>query len=168
MAHRFSLYLVRHAIASDKGDAYPDDAARPLTAEGMAKFRKAARGLADLGVEVDRVLTSPLVRARQTADILAAELPGHAPVVETAALQPGVPFERLIEALAGCTDCAAVAIVGHEPGIGDAAARLIGSASAFEFKKGAVCRVDFESWPPRPPGTLHWFLTPKVLKALCG
>ncbi len=77
MADSYSLYLVRHAIAAERGEQYPDDAKRPLTTQGMTRFRKAVRGLAELDVEVDLILTSPFVRARQTADILSEQLRGH-------------------------------------------------------------------------------------------
>lgn len=158
----FSLYVVRHAIAAERGDAFPDDSKRPLTSAGKAKFKKAARGLAEIGVEVDRILTSPYTRARETADILAAQLSGHPPVIETRALEPGRPFEHLLEALAEHADCRAVAIVGHEPGIGECAGRLV-AAPALEFKKGAMCRIDFDTWPSDAPGVLRWFVTPKIL-----
>ena len=64
------LYLVRHAIAAERGDKWPDDTKRPLTHKGAARMRQAVEGLRALGVEIDLVLTSPLVRAEQTADIL--------------------------------------------------------------------------------------------------
>src|SRR5512146_79417 len=83
------LYLVRHAIAAERGIQYPDDSKRPLTGQGMSRFREVVEGLAMLGVKVDLVLASPLVRALQTAQILSAGLPGHPPIEETPALTPG-------------------------------------------------------------------------------
>jgi phosphohistidine phosphatase len=65
MPDSIELYLIRHAIAEERGDKWPDDAKRPLTLEGTARMRKAAKGLVRLGVKFDVVLTSPLVRARQ-------------------------------------------------------------------------------------------------------
>ena len=59
-----------------------------------------------------------------------------------------------------------IALVGHEPNIGELAARLIGSRHAIEFKKGAVCRIDVEALPPSGPGDLRWLLTPKILRAI--
>jgi phosphohistidine phosphatase len=168
MADRLSLYLVRHAIAADRGDRWADDAERPLTEGGIAKFRRVARGLAEIGVDADRILASPFVRARQTADLLAAALPGEPPVSETPALVPGAAFGDLVEAVSHCRDCAALALVGHEPGIGDLAGRLIGASAPLEFKKGAVCCIDFDAWPPTTPGRLRWFVTPKILKRIGG
>jgi hypothetical protein len=97
-----ALYIVRHAIAEERGEAYPDDELRPLSAKGMAKFRKAAKGLAKFGVTVDHVLSSPLVRARQTADILVEEIGGRPEIVETRALTPEASYEKLREALESC------------------------------------------------------------------
>jgi phosphohistidine phosphatase SixA len=59
-----------------------------------------------------------------------------------------------------------IAIVGHEPNIGELAARLLGSKHPLEFKKGGVCRVDHETLPPAGPGTLRWFLSPKILRSI--
>lgn len=166
MPRRLSLYLVRHAIAADRGDAYPDDDLRPLTSAGTAKFRKAVDGLSRLDVALDLVLTSPLVRARQTADILADGLDGRPRVVETDALRPGVRFDRLVRAIGECGECADIALVGHEPDIGDVAARLVGGSIPLAFNKGAVCRIDFDEWPSDGPGRLRWFLTQKILRRI--
>ncbi len=164
MAHALALYLVRHALAADRGEAYPDDHLRPLTPKGIARFRKAVEGLARLDVSIDSVLTSPLVRARQTAEILAAGLAGSPPVVETAELRPGGRFDRLVAEVAGCKDCTAIALVGHEPDIGELAGRLLGTTGSLAFNKGAVCRIDFDTWPADGPGRLRWFVTQRILR----
>ena len=168
MADSYSLYLVRHAIAAERGDDYPDDSKRPLTGQGMSRFRKAARGLVEIGVEVDLILTSPFVRARQTADILSEQLRGNPPVVETNALVPGAAHADLIAELANHAKRSALALVGHEPGIGTTAARLVGARGAFEFKKGGVCRIELSSLPPAGPGRLIWFVPPKMLVGVKG
>jgi phosphohistidine phosphatase len=130
----------------------------------MAKFRKAVKGLARFSASVDVILTSPLVRARQTADILADGLSGPPKVVETDALRPGARFERLVKAVADCTGCAAIALVGHEPDLGEMAGRLVGAPGPLGFNKGAVCRIDFDQWPADGPGRLCWFVTQKILR----
>src|SRR5471032_563126 len=84
-----SLFLVRHAIAAERGEAWPDDAKRPLTSKGIARMREVARGLTALGVEIEVVLTSPLLRARQTTDVLVEVLKPLPAVVVTATLAPG-------------------------------------------------------------------------------
>src|SRR4030095_15722922 len=85
----YELYLIRHGLAEERGDAWPDDAKRPLTEEGMSRLRKIARGLTRLGVSIDTVLTSPLVRPRQTAEIIAGGLDSHPTVVNVESLAPG-------------------------------------------------------------------------------
>ena len=163
-----SLYLVRHAIAGERGEAYPNDDLRPLTSKGIARFRKAVRGLARHDVAVDTILSSPLVRARQTADILAAALSGAPPVVETNALRPGARFDDLVKEVARHTACDAIALVGHEPHIGETAARLLRAQGTVAFNKGAICRIDFDAWPPDGPGRLRWFVTQRMLRKLAG
>src|SRR3954469_4742276 len=76
------LYLVRHAIAADRGDEWPDDTKRPLTVRGISRFKEVVRGLVPLDVAIAEIFTSPLVRAKQTAYLLAAGMGGK-PVVKT-------------------------------------------------------------------------------------
>src|SRR5215470_6482402 len=162
----FELYLVRHGLAEARGDAWPDDAKRPLTERGVARMRKSARSLSRLGVSIDVVLTSPLVRTRQTAEILAAAFNPRPTVVNVDALAPGGNQSSVLTELEKHVRRGHIAIVGHEPGIGELAGRLAGMRHALELKKGAVCRIDVETLPPKGGGTLRWFLTPRVLRNL--
>lgn len=164
MADPIELYLIRHGLAEDRGEAWPDDTKRPLTHKGMARLRRAAAALEALGVKFDQVLTSPLVRARQTAEIMAQV--GKAPIGTSHGLAPGGTVAQVIEELGRHGAHTRIALVGHEPGIGELAARLIGSRAALEFKKGAVCRIDVETLPPARAGHLRWFATPKMLRAM--
>jgi phosphohistidine phosphatase len=162
----FCIYLVRHGLAAEQGPAYPNDGERPLTSEGIERLRVEGLGLRGLQVKLDRVLTSPLVRAAQTAEILAAAAGDGAPVVTVDALLPGGRYETLMAALARLGDARSIALVGHMPSIGEAAARLVGAADALPFKKGAVCCVEVDGFPPSRSGQLRWFLPPKALRAL--
>ena len=166
MAGPYELYLIRHGLAAERGQEWPEDAKRPLTEQGMSRLRKEARGLARLGVSIDVVLTSPLVRARQTAEIVAGAFDPHPQVVNLEALAPGGGYQAVLADLEKHSRRARIALVGHEPGIGELAARLIGARHPIEFKKGAICRIDLETLPPAGPGTLRWFLTPKILRSL--
>jgi phosphohistidine phosphatase len=159
----YRIFLVRHAIAGERGPQFPDDRKRPLTPEGIGKFRKVARGLAALEPEIEIILTSPLVRAVQTAELMAQYLPGHPAVVTTDALAPRTSYADVLAMLSQHTKRSGLALVGHEPGLGVVAARLVGGRRAFALKKGGVCRVDVDSLPPAAPGRLVWFLPPKVL-----
>lgn len=161
----FELYLVRHAIAEERGDAWPDDSKRPLTEDGAARMRKAARGLMRLGVRFDAVLTSPYVRTRQTAEIVANAFDERPPIIAVESLAPGGSVQSILTDLERQARRSRLAIVGHEPGIGELAARLAGARYPLEFKKGAVCRIDIKTFPAGP-GKLRWFLTPKILRQL--
>jgi len=166
MAGPFELYLIRHGLPEERGDAWPDDAKRPLTAEGMTRLRKAARGMAQLGLSFDVILTSPLVRTRQTAEIVAGGLDPRPSIVNVDSLAPDGNYAAIVTDLEKHARKTRIALVGHEPGIGELAARLIGSRHAIEFKKGAIARVDIEDIPPAGPGDLRWLMTPKILRAL--
>jgi phosphohistidine phosphatase len=166
MAGAYQLFLIRHGVAEERGDAWPDDAKRPLSEDGIERFQRSARGLARLDVWIDVVLTSPLVRARQTADIVAAAFDPQPSIVTIESLAPGGSYASLVADLEKHGRKTRIALVGHEPGIGELGARLIGSRHSFEFKKGAVCRIDVDEIPPVGPGDLRWFLTPKVMASI--
>lgn len=162
----FEIYLIRHAIAEERGEAWPDDTLRPLSRGGVSRMKKTARGLARLDLRFDVVLTSPLVRARQTADIVVSAFERRPPVVVVASLAPEGTDAEVLADLEMHARRSRIAIVGHEPNIGHLAARLAGSRHPFTFKKGAVCRIDVGTLPPTRPGTLCWFLTPAILRAI--
>jgi phosphohistidine phosphatase len=162
----YELYLIRHGVAEERSDAWPDDSKRPLTEEGMTRLRKSMRGLTRLGVSFEVILTSPLVRTRQTADIVASELEARPHILAVESLAPEGSFQALMTDLEKQNRRSAIALVGHEPGIGDLAARLTGSRRRLEFKKGAICRIDVDTLPPSEAGSLRWFLTPRIMRAL--
>ncbi len=88
-AQEFELYLIRHGVAAERGENYPDDTKRPLTNEGVQKLRKEAKALVALDIIFDVILTSPLVRTRQTAEVIAAAFRNAPPIVNMASLAPG-------------------------------------------------------------------------------
>jgi phosphohistidine phosphatase len=160
------LYLVRHGVAAERGDDYPDDSKRPLTGSGIARLKQEAKGLERLGVAFDQIISSPLTRTKQTADILAESMKSKPPVALVDALAPAGTPSSVIQELAKYAKKARIAIVGHEPNLGELAAKLIGARAPIEFKKGAICRIDFEQLPPKGIGQLRWFLPPRVLRKL--
>jgi len=162
-----SIYIVRHAIAAERGEKWPDDAKRPLTPDGAARMRDAVQGLEALEVEIDVVCTSPLVRATETAEILVRGLSPKPGLLSVPALAPGSAPARMAEAISTHAPKQAVAVVGHEPGLGEFAAWLIGARQAIPLKKGGVIRIDVPEWPPaKQSGTLIWAATPKMLRSL--
>jgi phosphohistidine phosphatase len=160
------LYLVRHGIAEDRGEDWPDDSKRPLTSSGIVKLRKEARGLVALGVTFDQIITSPLVRTRQTADVLAEVLKGKPPIATSDALAPAGTPAAVIQEIGRHARKPRIALVGHEPNLGELAAQLLGAKAPLEFKKGGICRIDFDVPPPKGVGALRWFVTPKMLRSL--
>jgi len=160
------LYLVRHAIAAERGDEWPDDSQRPLTETVINRFNEAVEGLAWLDVDIDEIFTSPLVRAKQTATLLAHGLGNKTSVKTLDALSPGHAPRQVMNELSRAAKYHRIALVGHEPGLGELAAHLIGSARSLPFKKGGVCHVTIQGLTSRRPGELVWFLPPKVLRRL--
>jgi phosphohistidine phosphatase len=161
------LLIVRHAIAFERNTRrWPDDAARPLSPQGVARAAKAAAGMQRLVRAPQRVLASPFVRAQQTAAIL-SEIAGWPLARECAELAPGETPEALLAALRRWPE-ARVAVVGHEPGLSRLlAAALPGDAgsAAFRFRKMGAALLSFTG-AARPGGArLEWLVPPKLLRA---
>jgi phosphohistidine phosphatase len=156
------LWLVRHAPAEDAAD----DDVRALSERGRKRFARAALGLDALALEFDQLWTSPLLRARQTAELLSEHARGEPRVVDALA---AAPDGELLDALASCPGTC-LALVGHEPWLSQLAAWLVfGSREAgagLAFKKGGLAWL---SGTPRPGGMrLRAFLPPRVLRALAN
>ncbi len=166
------LYLLRHAPAEERDPRrYPSDEERPLSRDGRARMASAARGLKALGLEFDRILTSPLIRARQTAEIVAAVLrdPPHAELFPP--LSPGVEASSLARSLVSLRAGKRLLLVGHEPGLSLFAAFLLsgeGAGAALVLKKGGLCRIDFEGGIVPGEGRLIFHLPPRILRLLGG
>jgi phosphohistidine phosphatase len=160
------LYLVRHAIAAERGDEWPDDDKRPLTERGIARFRESVAGLEALDTAIDEIFTSPLIRAKQTAELLAAAFAPTPTVKLLDALAPGNGPGIVMTQLARAARRRRIALVGHEPDLGELAAHLLGAGRPLPFKKGAVCRIDVEGLASKRKGSLIWFVPPKILRKL--
>jgi phosphohistidine phosphatase len=160
------LLLIRHAPAVRNGSAGIRDGERPLTARGRARFRRAARGLARIAARPDVLLTSPLARARATAEIAAAAFKKVTPRVEPALGQQSV--DAVVAALKKCPRDAMVAVVGHEPTLSRLLARMLDARpddDRFAFKKGGAALLDLPDGPAAP-GRLRWFVKPRILRSL--
>lgn len=161
------LLIVRHAIAFERDSKrWPDDGARPLTAEGTARARQAAKGLKRLVDRPQRLLTSPLTRARQTAEIL-TEFADWPKALDCPALSQGGSPEAALEALRAQPQ-KLVAVVGHQPGLGQLIAACMPGAAkpqAFELKKFGVALLSFDGAPRAGHASLRWLLAPKLIRA---
>ncbi|MGA2189362.1 MAG: histidine phosphatase family protein [Steroidobacteraceae bacterium] len=160
------LLIVRHAIAFERDlHRWRDDGARPLSPAGMRRARKAAAGLKEISMAPGRVLTSPLVRARQTAQIL-SDVAGWPPAEEAAELAPGEPALAVLTLL-GKDRSKLVAVVGHQPGLGDLLSACLladGRDLRIDMKKNAVACVSFAGAPRAGRASLKWLATPRMLR----
>jgi phosphohistidine phosphatase len=160
------IYLVRHGIAiehGERGDLADDD--RPLTAKGRRRFRRGARALARLGEPIEFVFTSPLARAVQTAEILAAALKmDEVDVLED--LRPDGAIGKLLSEVGRrVKDGQSVALVGHDPQMSQLVAALGDVPRAeqprIDFRKGAIVRIDVGELPSARPTEPRWWLRPR-------
>jgi|YNPBryBLVA2012_1023415.scaffolds.fasta_scaffold02249_4 phosphohistidine phosphatase len=160
------LYLLRHGIAVEPGMPGITEAERPLSEDGVEKMERVALGIARLVGSFGVILTSPLRRARQTADIVAGACECAEAVQEWKHLLPGTSPQTVCANLTPFLEGDRILLVGHEPAIGRLAGHLIGcDGQPVVFKKGALCRIDLETPPPAARGTLVWLLQPKHLRA---
>jgi phosphohistidine phosphatase len=160
------LYIIRHGQAGHYGDAkWPDDTQRPLTEEGKQRLAEMVEKLVERGFGPRVVATSPLVRCRQSAEIVAEKVPVEVEVVELDELQPGSDLEALVEWTAKQPrEVRQVAWVGHAPDVGRMAAELMGNRhGSIRFAKGSVAAMRFHGTPEIGHGELRWLLTAKML-----
>ena len=164
------LYLVRHAIAEEATAGMPD-AERRLTEVGIQRMLRTARGLHRIGVVPDRVVSSPLRRAAETAALLARVLAPGLEVEIEASLAPECEPAAVVRWLASARAASAMALVGHQPGMGRLASFLLAGspdAVSFAFKKGAVAALYLGAKPAAGSARLEWFVAPRQSRAMGG
>jgi phosphohistidine phosphatase len=159
------LYLIRHAEATPLGEGgITEDAERPLTPKGEEQAKKLGAALRQKGLQPGVVVSSPLLRARQTAELLLQGLGEPAPSMRVSEdISPGGKRRRLSRFV---KDLAAdkVALVGHQPDLGEFAAWLIGSRKAqLDLAKAGVACVVCDGKPGKADGRLVWLVTPELL-----
>lgn len=156
------ILLLRHAVAAEARPGQAD-AERPLTAEGKQKLQALLRRLRKAGVRPALILTSPYLRARQSAEIARGILAPDAILVPARALAPGSAPQEAWDEIRLYADQPSVLCASHEPLCSQLAAFLLGAPEmAVDFKKGAVMRIDVESASPRPKGALRWLVSPRL------
>jgi phosphohistidine phosphatase len=155
------VYFLRHGKALSRADWTEDDDLRPLTVAGEALVRAEAQAMKRMGLDVGIIVTSPLARARRTAEIVAEELDLGEHLLEDERLAHGFDLRRLAKIVAGQAEGADVMVVGHEPEFSAAISAAIGGGRV-EMKKGALARVDFAG-PDLRNGVLAWLVTPAQL-----
>jgi phosphohistidine phosphatase len=158
------LYVLRHAWAGEFGDPqWPDDSLRPLSREGARRFARVAELLIERGVAPAVIATSPYVRCRQTAEILADLLEHRPRIVELPALAPGSDLASLVawsQSHAGQDIC----WVGHKPDVSNLTAALLGSPELdVRFAKATMAALEFAGTIAPGRGRLYWLATAKML-----
>lgn len=156
------VYLLRHGIAEDARSGI-NDADRALTPDGRRKLRQVLQAASQAGVQPTLILTSPLKRAIQTAEIAKEVLAYKKDLARTKALAPESSVEQIWDEIRGHRDETAVILVGHNPLFSELAAYLLGDRRIqVDVKKGSIVRIDFENFQAQPKGILRWLLVPKL------
>jgi phosphohistidine phosphatase len=169
-ARYMELFILRHGIAVERGTSgYKNDFDRPLTPKGKRQLRQSCGALRKMKLKFDLILSSPLVRARETAEIVATELKSKKRLRFSEHLRPGGSFHKLI--LDVCQSKPApenVLLVGHEPDLSELISLLVSGKShgGFALKKGGLAKLEVEHLRAGQCATLAWLLTPKLLKKL--
>jgi phosphohistidine phosphatase len=155
------LWLVRHAVAAEREEFDGPDSLRPLTEKGRRRFRRFARRLIEQSQPPDLIVSSPLLRAAETAAILAKACGIKKSAVQFSdLLEPGVDLPQLLEFIAELPT-ENIALVGHEPDMSEILTKLIGGG-VFRFSKGFVASVQFAAEPAEGQGSLAWFVGPRL------
>ena len=161
-----TLYLLRHGVAeSGHGKADED---RALTPEGVQGILLVARALGRMGGRVERIVSSPLLRTRQTADTIRNELPVTEPVVESDVLRPGADAVQVVAECQAHSDVSTLLLVGHLPDLSGVLGYLVSGhpTGAFGFQPGSIARIDFQGAVRPSFGVVRWLLAPEQLQAL--
>ena len=163
------LYLLRHATAVDREDnRYPEDSLRPLTEEGRMKMQRNAKGMKALGLSFDLVLSSPYIRARQTAEIVQDVLRTTKPILTKTLLPETKPQEITVLINTKYAHHARILLVGHEPHLSSLFSFLLADKTIldFEFRKGGICQLQTASPLKGGGASLDWIMTPSQLRML--
>jgi len=165
------LFLIRHAIAEPLGKENQfSDETRAVTADGRNRMREVVKGLVKLGVELDLIITSPLARAVETAEIIATSVGlTRKEIKQSGNLAPGASAEELFAEIKSHSGVEAIALIGHQPDLGGLISRIIqceGGALSIQLKKGGVCCLNVTETVPTLRGDMVWLLTPRQLRVV--
>ena len=160
------LFILRHGLAVEREKFRgQDDSQRPLTPDGRKRMARAARGMRELELHFDLILTSPFLRASDTAQIVASEFSNRRHLQQSELLEPEANLKELVRHLAALHRKESLLLVGHEPQLSALLATLLGARTpeSFKMKKGALCLLEIEKIRFGPCAKLEWMLTGKHL-----
>jgi len=164
-----NLYLMRHAIAEERDSSlYPDDSQRPLSAPGRRKMVKIASGLKELGLGFDLILSSPYLRARETAEVMAKRFGLKDHLIFTDHLSPLGHADQLIAEIREQHNVKHLLLVGHEPTLSSLASMLLAGNGSVEItmKKGGLCCLSTADLHYAQCAALEYLLTPGQMVAM--
>ncbi len=163
---KIDVFILRHGEAGNRMTVPEEDSERPLTPAGRIEIQKIAKSLKTVGLQTDRIYTSPFRRARETAEITAKIL--KIPILEEwDELKPDGSKTALYRKLAKVEQDSGLILVGHEPYLSSMIGEIIGSKGArIDLKKGGLGKVRITSFTPRVSGELRWLLTPKIITGM--
>jgi phosphohistidine phosphatase len=164
------LYLLRHGIAVERGaPEFKDDGLRPLTSEGVKKMKKIAKGMKAVDLEFDFILSSPLIRAKQTAEIVTKALGLEKKLKIEKALSAEERPEAILEKIEqSYKNASSLLLVGHEPYLTQFISLLLSGDQKIRInlKKGGLCKLTLDKISAPPAATLNWLLTPGQLEKI--
>lgn len=162
------LLLFRHGIAASREAWQGEDAHRPLTDKGRARTRHVSQGLRSLKVAPTHILTSPFIRAHETAEILYKALGAKHAVQVCDELIPESPADKVFPLLSTFPHDGHIICVGHEPQLSELAGLMIFGkpVAGLALRKAGACEISFEEAPRPGRGVLEWWLLPSFLRAL--
>ena len=161
------LYILRHGKAEPYGNRYPSDSVRPLTSRGKRRTKRSAKGMKAANVNVDLIVSSPLLRARQTAEIVHEGLGIAEPIEFSDTLAAG-NVGGILSAIDARSSLSGLMLVGHEPTLSELISTMASGShhTAFNLKPGGMCKLDVTGIHYGQRATIEWFVTPKQLVAM--
>lgn len=161
------LFILRHGDAGRRSTTSREDSKRPLTLGGKKEIEEMSNGLCSLGIRLDYIFTSPLLRSKQTAEIVFKNLKCKNQIIELDELKPEGNKLQFYNKLSALKQDSSVLIVGHEPYLSELIGETIsGGTSRIDLKKGGLARIRTISLLPKIQGELRWLLTPKHMKKM--
>lgn len=161
------LFILRHGEAGRGSITARDDSKRALTLEGEKEIKNISEGIKELGIEFDYIFTSPLLRAKQTAELVSKIVTSKNQIKELDELKPEGNKLQLYSKLSNLKQDSSVLIVGHEPYLSGLAGEAISNGECkIDLKKAGLIRIRVTHTLPKLKGELRWLLTPKHLKRI--
>ena len=162
------LFILRHGEAGKRIAPGHNDARRPLTLAGEEEIAKIAEALERIGIRFDIILTSPLKRAYQTADIVAKEFKAQKKMQKLQELSPEGNMSALYQKLSSFKEGTSILVVGHNPYLSEMVSEMITDEKygRIDIKKGGIVRIRVTSTTPKLNGELRWLITPRLLRLM--